>query len=624
MQKRQKNKQSIGGCCFANVGKERLENRKLRSVNSQKEDNNGRKLRILYNENGTHARISDLYPFISGDHSERKNGTVIEHVWQVFIMDRWLQYQPSIGQKLEDLFCYASQANLKPFKKAYKRNWWRESASGDMLTVDYRHYKISPLLMVQRNMKTGRERKIRRQKVRADLMSRELEVISSGHRVQHTRRPRHIKHKRKTYKKHKHKGNSLQRKQDFRSYTHPKVNFRRNGAHHGVFREDVRRSRKRITQDLDSENNYSLVSSGSEDEGLDFENFRKWTTEEVVRWLHVMQLEKFSQFFRNQGITGNDLACEDLPYFVADLDLPLEQSKLIFRALKKLRSGYTNQYEPKSVLSSGTRKHTSPRANIRFSSKKDIYVDQRDAKEYSYSVDDTEDVSFIGTEMSETDEVTNNVEKQGSMGPNYKRSTKEQGEMYPNYVEADKARKYLDVISDRCSYEVSLSEDEHSLKGKRSSCEHLYNMPLSVETVFSVAVTEDEQFGLESGCATEVKKTPLTSPSTSYSNTIPNNDNVQKDGVLTNVQNSKRYKKVWECGTESWQYKKVDRPSKVSLSSLTDGKNRGSLGETSESTISVIETWEKHSSATPKIRGKNQERKNLGVQPVTRTKLESY
>merc|ERR550534_1974248 len=107
---------------------------------------------------------------------------------------------------------YVCHLNPWPFKNARTGNWWRDKNFSDLLTFEYKCYKICPFLMVQRNMKTGQESKIRRLQTKMDSMP--------------------------------------------------------------IF-----------------------LTLESEDEAIINQDFRKWTTKDIVKWLHQLQLGQYAQIF---------------------------------------------------------------------------------------------------------------------------------------------------------------------------------------------------------------------------------------------------------------------------------------------------------------------------------------
>jgi len=87
-------------------------------------------------------------------------------VWQVFIMDGWQTYKSDVGWEIEKVFQEAKWHREEMRNENYKKVWWHENPKLTKFVYAYRHYKISPLLSIQRNMITGVDKKIRRKNIR--------------------------------------------------------------------------------------------------------------------------------------------------------------------------------------------------------------------------------------------------------------------------------------------------------------------------------------------------------------------------------------------------------------------------------------------------------------------------
>jgi len=87
-------------------------------------------------------------------------------VWQVFIMDGWQTYKSDVGWEIERVFQEAKLHREDVINENYKKVWWHENPKLTKFVYAYRHYKISPLLSIQRNMITGVDKKIRRKNIR--------------------------------------------------------------------------------------------------------------------------------------------------------------------------------------------------------------------------------------------------------------------------------------------------------------------------------------------------------------------------------------------------------------------------------------------------------------------------
>jgi len=87
-------------------------------------------------------------------------------VWQVFIMDGWQTYKSDVGWEIEKVHQEAKLHREEIRNENYKKVWWHENPKLTKFVYAYRHYKISPLLSIQRNMITGVDKKIRRKNIR--------------------------------------------------------------------------------------------------------------------------------------------------------------------------------------------------------------------------------------------------------------------------------------------------------------------------------------------------------------------------------------------------------------------------------------------------------------------------
>ena len=73
-----------------------------------------------------------------------------------------MSYEATISREIEKVFGYIGPGDADVVDDSYRLNWWRDEKHVDMFVYYYKHYKISPLLMLQRNMKSGKTKRIRR------------------------------------------------------------------------------------------------------------------------------------------------------------------------------------------------------------------------------------------------------------------------------------------------------------------------------------------------------------------------------------------------------------------------------------------------------------------------------
>jgi len=273
----------------------------------------------------------------SRNRAERDNNS-FETIWQVFMMDRWLTYEPSIGQELEMLYRYISPEEAEFLGEKYKTNWWCDDSLGNMLAFDYKNYKICPLLMVQKNMIDGRESRIRRQQIESDKVSL-VENFTPRRRTLSSQQPiRNVQLRRNVKEPRNQRSNTsftLGQPGPFR-----KVRSLNDLDENNLLSDDVNiaiRSSKLRGGFLMSS---SDETSASEGDDVNFEMFRDWNGAQVIRWLHMLKLEDYADIFKEKNVTGKELARAKLTYFIIELGLPVEQSIQISSALKVLKSGF--------------------------------------------------------------------------------------------------------------------------------------------------------------------------------------------------------------------------------------------------------------------------------------------
>jgi len=507
-----------------------------------------------------------------------------------------------------------------------------------------------------------------------DFPSGEVEEYHLNRLVRHPQKSSN-KRKMNTQGKHKkHKRDSSERMEGIRLYAYPNYNWYE--AKPDVCR-GARSSIECLPTDLDSDS-YESLSCELEDTFLDFENFLKWTTKDIINWLRMLHLEKYSQPFIDEGVTGKNLARVDLPYFVVYLGIPVEQSRQIFWALKKLRSSYMNDYEQTFSGEGEGESVNCPGANFCYGVRNEIPVVQGEAEDYAYSVDEHEESSSFETVSSETCQVILpvgersptstastengtipfewdrplngvneryinsaqcngfkqliNVRKMNNHLPNtsqtdqttensdtenYPGSAKGEMQIDPNWEEGTRTPNYSDVLMDRASYVVSLTTNEYSCSALGDFNEHFYNLPDSEETKCS-ADANIKQTRIRYNGGHKARKTSKTTISTSSSSTAPTVEKVTwSNGNRVSTSLKKKCKsdeKFGEYPSRISQNMMKGWPPKVSLSTNVHDRNIGNMDDLSESSFSDIEKWD-NDNTTADFRVKALEGKNQRVYP---------
>jgi len=278
--------------------------------------------------------------------------------WQVLMMNRWLPYKPSIGRKLEALFRYTSRDDRDLLRHIFKRNWWRDNSAGENLTCDYEHYRICPLFMLQRNMRTGKKREIRRQKIVRHYTPTAIQKYYPHHGVQYSHEP--LLYKTQVHGKVMTSTCDSRRKMTKVRSRHATPRFKRGTADKNIFRNNKHRGSKQVQQNFDADSSSSVVTAKSRDGLNKFKNITRWSIKEIVNWLRTLNLEMYSKVFQDNAVTGWELSSADLQFFVKDLGIPEEQAKQLFNALQLGRfvseqeeaNSFTRDEALKSVASS--------------------------------------------------------------------------------------------------------------------------------------------------------------------------------------------------------------------------------------------------------------------------------
>jgi hypothetical protein len=237
---------------------------------------------IRHNLNGKKVRVCGIYP------SGREYARLKPYEWQVFMMNRWQPYRRSIGLKLEKLF-WNTRRDREILRRKFRRNWWHVGSPAEMLTIKYTHYKICPLFMLQRNLKTGKEREIRRMKIERNSTPVAVQKVSPPCRVQYSHpSPEHYKMHFGGKDKNPSRGDMQGRRKKVRSHAYSKSRIYSAGSksHQG-----------RVRHYRNVESSSSIASCNSYEVPHKYQVAIRWSTEEAVKLLRIINLEKYSRIF---------------------------------------------------------------------------------------------------------------------------------------------------------------------------------------------------------------------------------------------------------------------------------------------------------------------------------------
>jgi hypothetical protein len=249
--------------------------------------------------------------------------------WEALLPDGWREYAPKISKTIEKVYRRVRSLDLSDMDE--KSCWQDES-----LYFQMKHYRISPHFMKQRNMNTGKDRKIRRKKVQ--LSSKPMHF--SPPRVRSGTRGSSALHSNvlleQKHQKQKHTIPGRQPKQQAKKRHKKRVKRRRAGtdSKHDLFE----------SKHFDSSFDANLT--------LNFNNYRNWETAHVVSWLRILNFPQYCEIVRQKGINGDQLSDVSITYLVTELKMTLEHATHIFGALEGIKSGFTEHESVNSRLSS--------------------------------------------------------------------------------------------------------------------------------------------------------------------------------------------------------------------------------------------------------------------------------
>jgi len=244
---------------------------------------------------------------------------VVETVitWEALLPDGWREYTPKISNTIEKVYRRVRALDLEDSDE--KKCWQEES-----YYYQFKQYRISPHFMLQRNMKTGKDRKIRRKKVQLNSKAK------------------HVRPKRKVGTSSRGNSTSYSKGRSEQKHSPPALPLK----HH------IKKRRKKPVKRryADSDSKYDVYDNkDSHNDGiaddtnltLNFNNYSKWETAHVVSWLRILNFPQYCEIVQEKGITGKVLSNAGITYFVTELKMSVEHATHIFGALEGIKSGFT-------------------------------------------------------------------------------------------------------------------------------------------------------------------------------------------------------------------------------------------------------------------------------------------
>jgi len=273
-------------------------------------DNQWHQGRITYNTGCGYPRNTDVYPSVNDDIFARENESLNSYEWQVFLMNKWLPFKQSIGHKIEELFWCTPPRDRELMRNRLQSNWWRAESPGKVLTLTYKHYKICPLFMLQRNMKSGKLRQIRREAIDRTFSAAAMEKCYPRRRNQYFRQPQSARWKllNRTTDRNP-KGYERKKISKVRSHIEPKLIAKKTTP--GVFQDEIWTRNEQVGQNSVLTSSCSIVSCKSEGV-VKYNDVRTWSTKEVINWLRRLNLGRCSRVFEDNHVNGEELASANL------------------------------------------------------------------------------------------------------------------------------------------------------------------------------------------------------------------------------------------------------------------------------------------------------------------------
>jgi len=247
-----------------------------------------------------------------------------EVIWEAQFSDGWRAYNSNISQEIEKIHRRTRSPGLDVLED---KTWWQNES----FFYKHNHHKISPHFMLQRNISTGRDRKIRRVKI--EMSSKANERTASPRRV----RAGSPRSKSSLYAK-----DLPNRKTSPRGSQRQRVKKRR------------KKPGKRRYTDPDFKHDKYTRKVNAFNETINFSDYRNWKTAHVVSWLRILNYPQYCDVVREKGVTGRDLSRVGITHLVTEFGMSVEHATHIFGALEGIKSGFMEH------------KENSPRRNDRY------------------------------------------------------------------------------------------------------------------------------------------------------------------------------------------------------------------------------------------------------------------
>jgi len=291
--------------------------------------------------NVSDVSFSDNYKNRS-QHSSRRgsasSGGFVETqvFWEILWPDGWRTFSSEIGKGIEKVYQIIILGDYDPGEN-YTQNWWRNSGRDDAFVYSYKHYKVSPMFMLQRDMRSGVFAEVRRKKVEVQTSGycRKTSATKSGSRRGSA-------------------GYLIPKASPQSVFIPPQPNRRRRK------RKKKKSSKKKISRDTNYEHKneqrprHENSSKRSNVCTINFQDYRKWSTAHVCQWLRILNFPEYCTAVQEEAVTGRDLAHADVTYLVEVLDMTVDHAIHILGALKGIASGFSEDLERKTSSRSTT------------------------------------------------------------------------------------------------------------------------------------------------------------------------------------------------------------------------------------------------------------------------------
>jgi len=277
-----------------------------------------------------------------------------EVFWEALLSDGWQKYLSRISQQIEKMYQKIKLEDVEKVDENYHNNWWRDNKFDEMFVYRFKYHQISPLFMLQRNINTGRIVKIRRKKV---------ELHSEGFSLKRSRRSRLSAAIKTCLLSAEYQPSPSVRdipKQKHQSRKHFPPQSREIAKNSGL-------TSKRKNHGI--EENCVHYPKATDDLKIivNFKNWETWRTQDVMRWLHRMNLNQYCRAFEEKGMTGKALAKIGKSYLVKELGMSVDHAAKLLAAIKNIIGGsnntlVSNNSGGSSYSKAGKRKYISPQS----------------------------------------------------------------------------------------------------------------------------------------------------------------------------------------------------------------------------------------------------------------------